>query len=128
MRRLIPLVIVAVSLAFAAPAGARTKLRFFKSPSGNVNCMYSSADGPGPFIRCDVLSAGDVGFFLRRRGKGKRHMISDSVIDPRAKRLAYGKRRRFGRFTCRSYRSGLKCVNRRNHHGFKLSRQTQRLF
>lgn len=128
MRRLVLVSILTAALAGAAPAAAKEKLRFFKSPSGNVNCMYDSQNGPGPYIRCDVASAGDVGFFLRRHGKARRHMITDSVVQEGAKKLRYGHRRSFGRYTCKSYRSGLKCVNRRNHHGFKLSKQKQKLF
>lgn len=127
MRRLVVVTAIAAMLVVAAPAAA--KQRFFRSPSGNVPCLYSSSGGPGPFIRCDVLSLNDVGFFLRTRHKARRSHITDTVNDPRrAKTLAYGKRRNFGRYTCKSYRSGMKCVNRRNHHGFKLSRARQKLF
>jgi hypothetical protein len=119
-------VIVTAMLVVAAPAVA--KQRSFQSPSGNVGCLYSSSGGPGPFIRCDVLSLNDAGFFLYRHHKAKRHKITDTVAMPGAPKLAYGHKRSFGRYTCKSYRSGLKCVNRRNHHGFKLSRASQKLF
>src|SRR3954469_5705986 len=120
--------IAVLALALALPAGASAKFRQFQTPSGNIGCAYSSSGGPGPFIRCDVLSLNDVGYFLKRRGKAKRHHVTDTVADPNAKVLRSGHSRRFGRYACRSRRSGLTCKNRRNGHGFKLSRQKRKLF
>src|SRR3954452_11586652 len=120
--------IAVLALALALPAGASAKFRQFQSPSGNIACAYSSSGGPGPFIRCDVLSLNDVGYFLKRHGKAKRHHVTDTVADPNARVLRYGHSRRFGRYTCKSRRSGLTCKNRRNGHGFKLSRQKRKLF
>jgi hypothetical protein len=115
-------------IALALPASADATFRQFRSPSGNIACAYSSSGGPGPFIRCDVLSLNDVGFFLKRRGKARRHHVTDTVANPNARVLRYGHTRRFGRYTCKSRRSGLTCKNRRNGHGFKLSRERQRVF
>ena len=126
MARLVAIAVLA--LALTLPAGASAKFRQFQTPSGNIGCAYSSSGGPGPFIRCDVLSLNDVGFFLRRHGKARRHHISDTVADPSAPVLRYGHKRRFGRYTCKSRKSGLTCKNRRNGHGFKLSREHQKLF
>lgn len=119
---------MALLVALAVPASAGAKFRQFQSPSGNIACAYSSSGGPGPFIRCDVLSLNDVGYFLKRHGKARRHHVTDTVADPNAKVLRYGHSRRFGRYTCKSRRSGLTCKNRRNGHGFKLSRQKRKLF
>ena len=121
-------VIAAVILALALPAGATARFTRFQSPSGNIACAYFKHGGPGPFIRCDVLSLNDAGFFLRRHGKAKRHHVTDTVADPNARVLRYGHKRRFGRYTCKSRRSGLTCKNRRNGHGFKLSREKQKVF
>ena len=121
-------VIAAVIVVLELPASTIAKTRQFQSPSGNIACLYSSTGGPGPFIRCDVLSLNDVGFFLKRHGKAKRLKVFDSVYSPHAKTLKYGHSRRFGRYTCKSRRSGLTCKNRRNGHGFKLSRERQKLF
>jgi hypothetical protein len=120
--------IAALLIALALPATADAKFRQFRSPSGNIACAYSSKGGPGPFIRCDVLSLNDTGFFLKRRGKARRRHVTDTVADPNARVLKYGHSRRFGRYTCRSRRSGLTCKNRRNGHGFKLSRERQKTF
>ena len=77
-------VIAAVIVVLELPASTIAKTRQFQSPSGNIACLYSSTGGPGPFIRCDVLSLNDVGFFLKRHGKAKRHHITDTVANPAA--------------------------------------------
>jgi hypothetical protein len=42
--------------------------------------------------------------------------------------LAYGDTIARGRFRCVSKRTGMRCVNRRNDHGFALSRERLRRF
>ena len=128
MSRRLAVLVAAVAVALALPASASARFVPFKSPSGNIVCAYSSSGGPGPFIRCDVLSLNDTGFFLKRHGKAKRGHVTDTVSSPDSKVLRYGHSRRFGRYTCKSRTSGLTCKNRRNGHGFKLSRERQRLF
>jgi hypothetical protein len=87
-----PALIAAALLALALPAAATAKTREFRTPSGNIGCLYSSSGGPGPFIRCDVLSEGDNGgFFLKRHGKAKRHHITDTVYDPARRSCTTGR-------------------------------------
>ena len=120
---------IGVALLLTGPVPAIGKTRLFQSPSKNVACLYSSSGGPGSYIRCDVLSLNDVGFTLDRRHKGKRIKVTDTVANPnRARVLRYGTSRRFGPFRCRSRRSGLTCRSLRSGHGFKLSRERQRVF
>ena len=117
----------AAALALSAtPALARTKS--FQTPSHNIYCLYMSNQGPGPWIRCDVLSLNDTGFRIDRRHRGKRIHITDSVVNRRAKVLPYGSLLRVGPFGCRSRTSGLTCKSRVSGHGFKISRQRQKLF
>ncbi|MFL5866052.1 MAG: DUF6636 domain-containing protein [Thermoleophilaceae bacterium] len=113
--------------ALALPASA-SSYSHFRTPSHNIYCAYFKSGGPGPFLRCDVESISQAGFVIYRHGKAKRLLISDSVYSPHAKTLKYGHSHRFGRFTCKSRKSGLTCKNRRNGHGFKLSREHQKLF
>ena len=114
-------------LAGSAPAAGAT--RSFRTPSRNIVCLYSSSGQSAPFIRCDVLSLNDVGFFLDRRHRGRRITVTDTVADPNhAGVLDYGKSRRFGPFRCRSRRTALTCRSRTSGHGFELSRQRQRVF
>ena len=121
--------LLAGSVLALSPAPAAAKTRSFRTPSKNVVCLYSSRGESGPYIRCDVLSLNDVGFFLDRRHRGKRIRVTDTVADPnKAPALRYGAPRRFGPFRCGSRRSGLICRSRVSGHGFELSRQRQRVF
>ncbi len=76
-----------------------------------------------------MLSLNDVGFTLDGRHKARRIKVTDTAADPNsAGVLRYGSSRRFGPFRCRSRRSALTCKSRSSGHGFKLSRETQRVF
>jgi hypothetical protein len=126
---------IAVAVLLAAPvsAGAFT---LFESPSGNIGCVISKSGA-----RCDIRERSwqpppkpascqtDWGYGLTvgRRGRGRFICAGDSVLGGK-RRLAYGKTIRRGRFRCRSRTNGMRCVNRRNGHGFALSRQFARRF
>ena len=127
MRRItISLLVVAALAALATPALAKSKS--FQTPSHNIYCLYLSSQGPGPWIRCDVLSLNDTGFTVDRRHKGKRIHITDSVVNRGAQVVRYGKSLSVGPFTCTSRSSGLTCKSRSSGHGFTLSKQRQRRF
>jgi hypothetical protein len=125
----------------AAPAVAKkSTLTFFRTPSGNIGCLYSTGGGSPTMLRCDLLQVDhlparpakcklDYGhaFGLLRSGKARRLCVGDTAVDPKAKTLGYGTTRHFGIFTCTSRTSGLRCTAR-SGHGFALSRATQRLF
>jgi hypothetical protein len=118
--------VIALLALTATPALART--RSFRTPSNNIYCLYMSNQGPGPWIRCDVRSLNDVGFRVDRKHKGRKIHITDSVYNPRAKVVAYGKALKVGPFTCKSRTSGLTCRSRTSGHGFTISRQKQKTF
>jgi hypothetical protein len=118
--------LVAPAAAFPAAAGA--KVSYFRTPSHNIVCIYASSGGPGAYVRCDLLSSNDTAFIVRRHRRGRRIHVTDSANDPRSKTLAYGSSRHLGPFTCTSRTSGLTCRNRRNGHGFFVSRAEQRTF
>src|SRR3954464_9321943 len=111
MRTITASLVAALALAAGAPP-ALAKSKSFRTPSRNIYCLYMSTQGPGPWLRCDVLSLNDTGFTVDRRHKARRIHIPDSVVDTRAKTLGYGKRLRVGPFTCSSRASGLKCKSR----------------
>jgi hypothetical protein len=118
--------VVAALAAGATPAVAKT--RSFQTPSHNIRCAYFSTQGPGPWIRCDVLSLNDTAFRLDRTHKGKRIHVTDAAAGPHARVLRYGHSLKVGPFTCTSRRSGLTCKSRVSRHGFKLSKQRQKRF
>jgi hypothetical protein len=125
----------------AAPAVAKkSTLTFFRTPSGNIGCLYATGGGDPTMLRCDLLEVDHVparpasctldyghAFGLNRTGRARRLCVGDTAVDPKAKTLAYGKTRHLGVFTCTSRKSGLRCTAR-SGHGFVLSRATQRLF
>jgi hypothetical protein len=112
-----------VALAMAPPAHAIT---FFESPSHNIGCALSAGSG----VRCDIREHTwkappkpkwcDVdwgsGLEVGRRGHGHLVCAGDTVF-------GYGRSLQRGRFRCVSRRNGMRCVNLRNDHGFKLARR-----
>jgi hypothetical protein len=117
------------ALAMAPPAHAIT---FFESPSHNIGCAISAKTG----VRCDIrahtwkpppkpkscpVDWGN-GLEVVRRGFGHWVCAGDTVFGGKQV-LGYRKSIRRGRFECTSRRNGMRCVNLRNDHGFKLARR-----
>ena len=133
MRKLALLAALIGALAGAAPASAAVS---FHSPSGNIRCVIAAKI----YTRCDITSRDwrpppkprtcefDWGNTLEvaLRGRGKFGCVSDAVEFGRV--LPYGESITRGRFRCRSRRTGMRCVNTRNGHGFALSRERVRRF
>jgi hypothetical protein len=124
---------VSALLVAAAPASAYT---FFETPSHNIGCVISKS-----FTRCDIREHAwkpppkpkschvDWGFGLTvgRRGFAEWVCAGDTVFGGK-RVLAYRESITRGRFTCTSRRNGVRCVNERNGHGFKLARRSARWF
>jgi hypothetical protein len=127
-------VAVVAALVAAAPAGAAGT--FFETPSHNIGCVIAKSGA-----RCDIREHAwkpppkpkscpvDWGFGLTvgRRGFARWVCAGDTVFGGK-KVLGYRKSISRGRFTCTSYRNGMRCVNERNHHGFQLARRSARWF
>jgi hypothetical protein len=119
---------------------AASSLTFFQTPSKGIACAYSHGGGQPSYLRCDVdgvvappkrpraceLDYGGA-FGLGVRTRAERLCVGDTVRDPHAKTLAYGKARRYGPFTCTARTTGLRCTTRAGH-GFVLARERQKLF
>jgi hypothetical protein len=114
-----------------------SSLTMFQTPSHGIACAYSTSPSA---LRCDVADVAsppkrpqacelDYGsaFGLSATGRAKRLCAGDTVLNPKAKVLAYNKSRRLGPFTCTARTSGLRCTTKAGH-GFVLSRRTQKLF
>lgn len=136
--RQLPFAALVLSLAAAAPAAAFTA---FESPSGNIGCYVDRSAG----ARCDVAKRewtvtqrprgcpADMdfgqGMIVNRGGRGHVVCAGDTaLLGGDGPVLAYGQSRTEGRYRCTSRRSGMRCVNRRNGHGFVVSRERYRLF
>jgi hypothetical protein len=116
--------------------GQASAFSFFQSPSQNIGCVMTkqnvrcdirqrSFDPPPKPRSCDFDWGNAVG--VGKNGKGRFLCVSDTTLGA-GDELAYGDSIRRGRFRCKSLQSGMRCVNKRNGHGFKLSRQRARLF
>ena len=123
---------LAACLAAAAlalvPAGADAAYRAFRSPTGKLGCaFYSDAQTPRT-VRCEWFGSNDRALTLQERGRARRIKISDTVMDPHATVLAYGRSTSFGKLRCTSRRTGITCRSTRSGHGFVVSVQRQRVF
>jgi hypothetical protein len=113
----------------AAPAAAAT---FFESPSHNIGCVISAKSG----VRCDIRvhtwkpppkpTGCDVdwgnGLEVTQRGNARWVCAGDTVFGGK-RVLGYRKSIKRGRYECTSRKNGMRCVNLRNDHGFKLARR-----
>jgi hypothetical protein len=143
MRIILALVLVATIAIFAA-AAAPARIVYFQTPSRNIGCAYLPAISKGdvPSLRCEIRSGlrplpprpracGDAvwgqAVAMTRTGRARGICISDTIREPSAPVLGYGRIWRVGGFTCSSRRSGLRCTNPAGH-GWRLSREHSSLF
>jgi hypothetical protein len=120
-------VLAAAALALV-PASASAAYRAFRSPTGKLGCaFYSDAQTPRT-VRCEWRDSNDRALTLRQRGRARTIKISDTVMDPKAKVLAYGDSTSFGKLRCTSRRTGIRCRSLRSGHGFVVSAERQRVF
>jgi hypothetical protein len=146
-----PFVILAAVAALAAVptvsaagrAAALQPLPGFRSPSGNIRCLY--VPGRPRMVLCEIdrsrysgalqarcMSGAGLdwhGFTLGARGKGTfvctGGILYDPARTPNYATLAYGTSWRQGGFTCTSRVTGVTCRNRTGH-GLFVSRATWR--
>jgi hypothetical protein len=127
--------LVGASLAVAAPAPA-AQYTFFENPRHNVGCVISSSGA-----RCDVrdrewepppkpdwceVDWGN-GLEVDRRGVANFVCAGDTVLGGK-RVLGYRESIKRGRFSCTVHRNGVRCVNVRSEHGFKIARRYARWF
>jgi hypothetical protein len=126
----------------AARAAKSDTLISFRTPSGNIGCIFSSGGESPPYLRCDIRSRlvprprrprgcvdldwGDS-YEMNATGKVRITCHGDTAILPSARKLGYGKRWSSHGFVCLSHVAGLRCTNR-SAHGFFLSRQHSNRF
>jgi hypothetical protein len=125
--------------AIVAPASASAALRFFQSPSGNIDCIIDATS-----VRCDIQKKSwkppakpktcpvdwGNGLGVDARGRGYVVCAGDTAQAPPGEpypTLAFGKSIKAGRITCSSATAGITCKNTQAH-GFFISRQKYRVF
>lgn len=117
-------------------AASGSTLIAFRTPSGNIGCVFASGLGAAPNLRCDIRSRlrpqppkppgcdldwGDS-FELNRTGRAHLTCHGDTAILPRSRVLRYGTTWKRAGFACTSRVNGLRCTNA-SGHGFFLSKQ-----
>jgi hypothetical protein len=120
--------IVVLVAGLLTPAGADAAYRDFRSPSGKLGCAFFSDAATPRQVRCEWEGSNDRAVTLNETGKGRFVRITDSVRNPKARKLAYGRSTTFGRLRCTSRRSGITCRSTRSGHGFTVSVEKQRVF
>src|SRR4051795_12778290 len=89
--------LIAAAVLVALPASASGAIRSFRSPTGELGCMFYSDPDVPPQVRCEWKGGNDRAVVLDETRKAKRIKITDTVFDAKAKALAYGKSTKFGR-------------------------------
>ena len=126
-----------LALGFAAPALAEEVS--FRSPTGNIHCAIWTGEWAG--ARCDLRELtqsyrkrpGDcdldwgAAFGVGASGKGEVLCHGDTVTNPNAPALGYGKSVKLGAFTCTSEKTGMTCTNGLGH-GFQVAKGKQKVF
>jgi eukaryotic-like serine/threonine-protein kinase len=120
--------LLVTAVALLAPAPAQAAFHVFRSPSGKVGCaFYSDAETPA-FVRCDWRGADDQAMVLRETGRARLRHVTDTVMNPEAKVLRYGRSMTFRRLKCVSRRLGMTCRSLASGHGFRVSVEKQETF
>jgi Family of unknown function (DUF6636) len=131
----VAVVVACVPTSAAAKAGKAVFLSF-RTPSGNIGCVYARGPGSPTSLRCDIRSGlrprppkppdchlawGDS-YSMKSTGRVVLTCHGDTAILPHARIVHYGARWHHSGFVCRSRTVGLRCKNQ-SGHGFFLSRQ-----
>ena len=126
---------VAVGGSGSARGAARATLIAFRTPSGNIGCVFDSESPTSASLRCDIrtglrprpakpprcdLDWGDS-YTMSPRGRVVLTCHGDTAILPQSHVVRYGTRWSKSGFVCVSRVTGLRCTNR-SGHGFFMSR------
>lgn len=115
----------------------------FKSPSGNINCMYEQGQAGSAWMSCQIGDksyprpanardcggggAGDNAIRLVQ-GKGSNWLCAGDYWGDGASTLAYGEHNVTGSFRCSSTAAGIECRDLDTSHGFRLSKGSYAMF
>lgn len=131
---------MALSFTAFATSSHADDLLFFRSPTGNINCLIATGDyaearcdmkqlTPSftiPPQDCDLDWGSRFAIDLSDR-KGQLACVGDTVIDQNAVEIGYGQTLSFGGFDCTSEKTGMTCTNPAGQ-GFNIARARPTLF
>jgi hypothetical protein len=114
-----------VALCLVPPATGRDQVvRWFHSPTGNIECEVASGDSRGTYAYCQTFTPLQTArLTLNGRTVVCAHRncsVGNGPVD--ATTLAYGRSVRVGAFRCSSSRTGVRCLVVRSGHGFTIAR------
>jgi hypothetical protein len=111
-------------LAVASPAASDAAVRWFHSPSGNIQCELVAGEPRGTYAFCQTFRR-PRSVTLRRSGAMRVCNGTGCLGNgpENAFTLRYGRSVRVGPFVCTSLRQGMRCLVARTRHGFILSRE-----
>jgi hypothetical protein len=132
--RIVAVSLTTLLLAIAVPATAQA-VRSFQSPSHNIGCTFAAGQA-----RCDIASHTWTvpkpksceldyggGLFVTKKGTRAKVVCAGDTVLHQGKVLPYGKSIARDGIRCISRTTGVTCRNSRNH-GFRISRQSYKLF
>jgi hypothetical protein len=115
---------LAICLALSAADSSSAAVRWFHSPTGNIQCQVSAHDTRGTAAYCQTFKPGRSvtlsasGALKTCHGAG---CLGNGPED--AFTLKYGRSVTVGPFRCTSLQSGMRCVVKASGRGFLLSRK-----
>ena len=122
------LVLPVLAVALLAPASAQATYRDFRSPSGKLGCAFYSDTEVPPMVRCDWQGSDDQAVELHETGRARVRHVTDTVLNPKARVLRYGRSTRFGKLKCISRRRGITCRSLASGRGFRVSVERRETF
>jgi hypothetical protein len=114
----------------ATSAIAVLRATSFRSPSGNIRCVYQGQTSYGPQLQCIVdtpLWANGAYGLMYADGPVAVGLVDDWGVGRTRSVLRYGQVWSRGGMSCRMTAAGITCRDRKGH-GFKLSRLHQTQF
>ena len=117
-------VLAGALIALALPAGAAAKVRWFHSPSGNIQCEVAAHDQRGTYAYCQTFEP-TASVKLDKAGHSKICRGGNCVGNgpENAFTLGYGHSVTVGPFRCTSRTSGMTCRVVATGHGFRIARR-----
>ena len=126
MKTTIVLAVVAAASMIAGNAAAiPSAVRFFHSPTGNIQCEFASHDSRGTYAYCQTFEPRQTAI-LTANGRtsicvGPTCSVGDGPED--ATVLPHGLSIRVGIFRCTSAVTGISCFVIASGRGFRIARQ-----
>ena len=119
-----PAAAIALAALIVGAAGAGTNtVRWFHSPSGNIECEVASHDIRGTYADCQTFKPLQT---ARLGANGHTSICANRSCSvgngpTNATTLAYGHSLRVGIFRCASTVAGVRCVVIATGHGFRIA-------